>query len=123
LLVLIDTSALLYLSQKPSTFLDELEVKLGTVELAVPDSVFSELRRLAGGKGKKAKEAKMALTFASGLRPLAQGGPADDALVILAQREGAVVATLDGGLAAALRRRGVIVATVRRDRLVLQGTG
>ena len=123
MLVLLDTSVLIFLAEKPSTFLDELESNVGKVELTVPDSVLGELRGLARSRGAKAKKAKLALSYATGLRCLEHGGDADDALVSLAQGKEAVVATLDRKLIASLRRRGVRVATLRGHRLLLPGGG
>jgi rRNA-processing protein FCF1 len=121
LLVLLDTSILIFLVEKPSSFLDDLDAKLGKAELCVPDSVIGELRRMAGSKGTKARKAEEALSFAEGLKIFRRGGEADDDLVSLAQEEGGAVATLDGELAAALRRKRVPVATVKDDRLCFQG--
>jgi rRNA-processing protein FCF1 len=123
MLVLLDTSILLFLVETPSTFLDELKAKLGSVELSVPDSVIGELRGLAGSKGAKAKKAQLALSYATKLKCLEHGGEADDALVALAQENQAAVATLDKNLVSSLRRRGVMVATAKGHRLLLAGTG
>ena len=123
MLVLLDTSILIFLVERPSTFLDELGGKMGNVEISVPDSVIGELKGLAGSRGVKAKKARLALSYAAGLRCLKHGGEADDALVSLAQENGALVATLDRKLMSSLRRRGVLVATVKGDRLLLPGTG
>jgi rRNA-processing protein FCF1 len=123
MLVLLDTSILIFLVEKPSTFLDELRTKMGNVEFSVPDSVIGELKGLAGSRGIKARKARLALSYATGLKCLKHKGEADDALVSLAQENGAVVATLDWKLMSSLRRRGVRVATVKGDRLLLPGTG
>jgi rRNA-processing protein FCF1 len=123
LLVLLDTSILIFLVETPSTFLDELRAKMGDVEFSVPDSVIGELKGLAGSRGVKARKAKLALSYATGLKSMKHGGEADDALVSLAQENGAVVATLDKSLVSSLRRRGVMVATVKGHRLLLAGTG
>ena len=123
MLVLLDTSILIFLVERPSTFFDELRAKMGNVEFSVPDSVIGELKGLAGARGVKARKARLALSYASGLKCLKHGGEADDALVSLAQENGALVATLDRKLMSSLRRRGVLVATVKGDRLLLPGTG
>jgi rRNA-processing protein FCF1 len=121
LLVLLDTSILIFLVEKRSSFLDDLGVKLGRAELCVPDSVIKELRSLTSAKGPRAKRAREALSFAESMRVFDQGGEADDALASLAQDRGAAVATLDRRLIASLRRRGVPVATVKDDRLLFLG--
>ena len=122
MLVLLDTSILIFLVERPSTFLDDLRARMGNVEFSVPDSVIGELKGLAGSRGAKAKKARLALSYAMGLKCLKHGGEADDALVSLAQERGALVATLDRKLVSSLRRRGVPVATVKDDRLLLPGT-
>ena len=121
MLVLLDTSIIIFLAETPSTFLDELGSKLGSVELSVPDSVIAELKGLARSRGVRSKKAKLALSYAAGLKSLKLGGEADDALVSLAQENGAVVATLDKALVSSLRRRGVMVATLKGHRLMLAG--
>ncbi len=121
MLVLLDTSILIFLAGRPSTFLDDLRVKMGNVEFAVPDSVIGELKGLAESKMAKAKKAKLALSYATGLKCLRHGGEADDALVSLAEEKDALVATLDRKLLSSLRRRGVLVATLKDHRLLLLG--
>ncbi|MGA1975035.1 MAG: PIN domain-containing protein [Conexivisphaerales archaeon] len=121
MLVLLDTSILIFLAEKPSSFLDDLGACLGKADLCVPDSVLGELTSLSQSRGPKGRKAKLALSYAARLTSVEQGGEADDALVILAQEKRAVVATLDGKLTSSLRRRGVPVATVKSDRLLLLG--
>jgi rRNA-processing protein FCF1 len=121
LLVLLDTSVLIYLVEKPSSFLEELDAKVGRVELCVPAAVVRELEGLTQGRGEKAKKAKEALAFAEGLRVVECPGEADDAIVSIAQQEGAIVGTLDKELLDSLRRKEVAVATLRGDRLLLLG--
>ena len=119
--VLLDTSILMYLAKKPSFFLDELSSKLGGERPVVPEPVMEELRGLTRSRGTKGREARLALTYASGLRTMRYSGEADDALVALAAGKDTVVATLDGNLISTLRRSGVAVATVRGDHLLLLG--
>jgi len=121
LLVLLDTSILIYLVETPSSFLEGLTGSLGKVEFAVTDSVLGELKGLAASRGARAKKAKGALSYAQGLKSYPVGGEADDSLVKLALRERAVVATLDGELASSLRRKGIPVATLSGDRLLVLG--
>jgi rRNA-processing protein FCF1 len=111
----------MYLVERPSSFQDDLRAKLGNAELCVPDSVIRELRGLAEARGAKAKRAKEALSFAKGLKVFSREGEADDALVNLAQEQGAAVATLDRKLTASLRSKGVPVATLKGDRLLFLG--
>ena len=122
LLVLLDTSILIFLVEKPSTFLTDLGERIGKVELCVTDPVLRELSNLSRSRGGKAKRAKEALAFAESLRCFAQSGEADDSLVVLAQEKGAVVATLDRELVSSLRSKGLPVATPRGDRLLLLGS-
>jgi rRNA-processing protein FCF1 len=119
--VLLDTSVLIFLVERPSSFLEELDARLGRVELSVPAAVVRELEGLTQGRGGKAKKAKEALAFAERLRIVEYPGEADDAIVSIAQQEGAIVGTLDRELLDSLRRKGVAVATLRGHRLLLLG--
>jgi rRNA-processing protein FCF1 len=121
LLVLLDTSILIFLVERPSSFMDDLAAQLGKAELCVPDSVIRELRSLARSRGARARKAKEALSFVGKLRTVKSQGEADDALVRLAQEEGGAVATLDRELVSSLRRKGIPVATVKGDRLRFLG--
>ncbi len=123
MLVLMDTSILMYLAETPSSFVDELRAKVGSVEFAVPDAVLRELASLSGSGGVRGKRARLALVYARTLRGLPRGGEADDALISLAQEREAYVATLDRELAHSLRRKGIPVATMRNFHLALIGTG
>ncbi len=123
MLVLLDTSILIYLVERPSSFIDEVRAQLGRADLCVLQPAVGELRSLAQTKGAQGRKAKAALSFAEGLRVFPGRGEADDALVRVAVEEGAVVATLDKELMSSLRRKGVPVATVRGDRLLLPRTG
>ena len=121
MLVLLDTSILIYLVERPSTFLDDLGKHVGRVELSVCSPVLRELASLSSSKGVKAKRAKEALAFAQSLKSFSQSGDADDALICLAQEKAAVVATLDRKLVASLRSKGLSVATLGGDRLLMLG--
>ena len=121
MLVLLDTSILIFLAERPSSYLDDLQGALGKVELCVTRPVIGELRSLSGTRGSRAKKAKGALTFVDGLRVIEHGGEADDSLVSVALAEGATVGTLDQELVASLRRKGIPVATVKGDRLLFFG--
>ena len=121
MLVLLDTSILIYLVERPSSFLDQVGAQLGRADLCVLQPAVGELRSLAKTKGARGKRARAALSFAERLKVLPGGGEADDAIVRAAVEEGAVVATLDRELIASLRRKGVPVATVSGDRLLFLG--
>jgi rRNA-processing protein FCF1 len=121
LLVLLDTSILIRLAERPSLFLEELSSKLGKVDLAIPTPVLKELVQLSLARDSTGRAAKLALAYAESLANVECEGAADDALLLLAQSKGAVVATLDLDLIRRLRRLHVPVATLQGERLELRG--
>lgn len=121
MLVLMDASILMYLTQKPSTFLMELHDR-GDFKLCVPEPVLRELKGLTASRGRRAKAAAMAYEYAKTLDVVEAEGEADESLVRLAVALGAAVATLDRRLMVRLRSTGVPIATVKDDHLMFTGT-
>ena len=115
--IIFDTSFTIYICEKPSTVLVEMENLAGKVEPVLPSPVLRELRGLA----RKKKPAKLALEASKRMEVVEVEGPADRAVVNLARRLNAPVATLDKELASLLRREGIPYFTVRGDHLVAVG--
>lgn len=115
--VIFDTSFTIYICEKPSTVLMEMEDLAGKVEPVLPSPVFQELKRLARRK----KSAKLALEASKRMEVVKVEGPADRAVVNLAKRFNAPVATLDKELASLLRKEGIPYFTVKDDHLIVIG--
>jgi len=116
--VVFDTSFIIYICQKPSSVMREMEDILGKVEIVVPSPVYNEVKRLA----KRKKPAKVALEKLSKDAEIVEHeGPADKAIIDVARRLKAPIATTDLSLAAKLRREGLPYFTVKDDHLVTIG--
>jgi rRNA-processing protein FCF1 len=74
---------------------------------------------LAGGKSSKAKNARLALEVARKCKVIDEDieQSADDAVLKVALKRNATVATLDQELIASLRRMDIPVVTLRKNRL------
>jgi rRNA-processing protein FCF1 len=120
MLLVLDTSILMNAGRVHLVF-DELTQVLGSVEIAVPETVMKELTRLASKRTKRGMDAKLGLEIARGLKVLKGGRSADSDLLELSKSKGTIVATSDGALLRAIRSAGRAVVTLRRNRLVILG--
>ncbi|MDG6938854.1 MAG: DNA-binding protein [Nitrososphaerota archaeon] len=120
MIVLLDTSLLLLMAEKPVD-LDRLVELVGRFDFAVPATVMAELRSMTAGTGRRSRLARSALSFASKQRQVDAAGEVDGSLVDLASKGGSAVATMDAELIGRLRGRGVPVLTLRGDRFALLG--
>lgn len=96
------------------------------VETIIPSPVYDEIQRIACGKSKLAKEAKLALKIAEKSDvlevELEPGESADDLIVRLAREWGCLVATNDRELRRRLRSLMVPVIYLRqKSRLAIEG--
>jgi rRNA-processing protein FCF1 len=104
--VVFDSSFLIAVMQRPTTWKEDITEKVGAFLPVVLDSVFRELTTLAKTGDKKGRFAGLALELISrGDFTLKRdgGGRPDDEITSFALREGAAVATLDSDLAQRLR--------------------
>ena len=116
--VIFDSSFLMAVSETPTDWEDELVSAMGGYSPVILNAVEAELRRISKTKGKKAKQASVALQIAKDFAKRSNGkGDVDDELVSAALTLAAPVATVDGGLLKALRASGARVVTLRRGRV------
>ncbi|ABK78544.1 hypothetical protein CENSYa_1936 [Cenarchaeum symbiosum A] len=96
-----------------------IETDIGPLNFVVPAAVLGELERLAGGK--KRLSAGHALEYARGMpRMPISGKHADDAILGHVRSNGGIVATMDSGLKARVKKSGGSVLSVSNDRIVLE---
>ncbi|MGD0637012.1 MAG: PIN domain-containing protein [Nitrososphaerales archaeon] len=118
--VLFDSSFLIAVMEHPTPWQGDILENVGGFEGVVLQPVFAELRRLAGRKGRQSRFAALALALVESgairLEP-SEGTRADEELVSHALRDGAVVATIDGGLIRQLRASHVEVLSLRSGRV------
>ncbi|MCJ2531096.1 MAG: hypothetical protein LN413_02090 [Candidatus Thermoplasmatota archaeon] len=117
-LILLDTNALMMPFQFSLDLEDELIRLLGEYRAAVPSSVIRELEGLSSTHS----TARAALQFATRFPVIDVEGVGDDALLSLAQAEGAAVLTNDRDLRRRLRKANLPVIYLReRSRLEAVG--
>jgi rRNA-processing protein FCF1 len=122
--ILLDTSFILTLASKPLNLIEELEDIFGKVELLVLDDTIKELEVISKRSSvKKAKQAKLALDFATKLKRIAYDceGSVDDKILRYAKENGLIVITMDKELKKRLKAINLSTITLRENRLVVDG--
>lgn len=123
LLIIMDTSALLYPFQKRIDFIRRIEESLEIpYEIAVTKGTVRELQRLAiSNRPKLAMASRKALMLCSKLRILPSEGnlPEDEELMKLANEMKAAVATADSELRMKLKKTGATVIFIARGRRII----
>lgn len=118
--VIFDSSFLMALVARPTTWFEDMVEKAGRIQPILLDCVGDELRKMAAGQGRKARDARVSLDLAYGFGRLPCGrGRVDDEIVSSAIEGGALVATVDAGLIRALRSAHVGVVSLRGGRVAL----
>ncbi|MFQ5908288.1 MAG: PIN domain-containing protein [Thermoplasmata archaeon] len=113
-LILLDANALMMPFQFSLDLEGELTRLLGEYDLAVPSSVLRELEGLSPAN----PTTRAALKFAARFRVIEVEGTGDEAILALAQAQGAGVLTNDRALRQRLREAGLPVIYLReRSRL------
>jgi len=115
--VVFDSSFLMAVAQRPTTWVEDTREILGGFEPVILDCVISELKRISMQRGGRARYAALAMKLAEGFSLERCGGATVDAEVVsFAASGGAVVATVDREMIerlAALRIRGVTLKSGR----------
>ena len=118
--VLFDSSFLMAVTERPTTWFEDMTEEIGKFQPLLLSCVRLELERLAAGEGKKSRSARVALEMAAGFGSGPCGGASvDDELVSYALASGALVATTDSGLLRSLKAAGARAVTLRGGRAVL----
>ena len=118
--VIFDSSFLMALAERPTTWFEDMVEALGRFEPVLPSCVRGELERLAAGEGKKARSARVALELSSKFAAERCGGASvDDEVVSAALTSGGMAATTDSQLLRSLKSAGVRVVTLRQGRVSL----
>jgi rRNA-processing protein FCF1 len=117
--IVLDSNFLMVLSRTGLSETLPLKSLLARYNTVVPKAIVRELERLAGGKSSKAKNARLALEVARKCKVIDEDieQSADDAVLKVALKRNATVATLDQELIASLRRMDIPVVTLRKNRL------
>lgn len=118
--VLFDSSFLIAVMERPTTWREDILERVGAFEGVVIEPVYSELRNLAAGGGRRSGFARLALGLLDDgkLRlERTNAGRADEELVSYALQEGAVVASIDAALIKRLEALHVPVLSLSRGRV------
>ena len=116
--VIFDSSFLMAVAEKPTTWFEDIVGLVGKFEPVLPDCVREELERMAGGQSKKARTARVGLDLASRFSRARCGeSRVDDEIVSAALSTKALVATTDSDLAHALRSVHVRVISLKAGRV------
>ena len=116
--ILIDTSFLLSCIQKGENLFYKVEETFKIhIEPIILENVLKELEKISMKKGKKSKEAKLALEIANKYNKIAynENIPTDEALIEIASKNKYPVLTCDIKLKKKLRERKVPVIFLKKD--------
>jgi rRNA-processing protein FCF1 len=118
--VIFDSSFLMSVAKKPTTWKDDMIDLIGGFEPIILDCVRSELEGLAERGGKKGSLASVGLQIARDFGSRKSGhAPVDDEITSAALTDNAVVATSDRDLQDSLTSVGVQVVRLRKGRVAL----
>jgi rRNA-processing protein FCF1 len=118
--VIFDSSFLMAVAERPTTWLEDITEVIGGFEPVALQCVLAELRRLAPGNGRKSRAARVALELAEEFSRVPCGGArTDEEIMSAALTMNATVATADRDLARSLGSRKVRVVRLRSGRVAL----
>lgn len=118
--VILDSNILVYAAKQKVDLVSQLKDKFGKVEIIVPNLVIKELEDISkkAKKGEDKRAAKLALQIFSKLKVVKlEKGHTDDRIIELAKKERAIVGTNDSKLKDRLKKEGIQVITLKRNRL------
>lgn len=105
-------------AENPTTWSQDIIQSLGSFEPILPTCVRDELSRLAMGKGKRGRKARVALELAAKFAVTPCGKAAvDDEIVSAALTKGAAIATTDSDLALSAKGAHLRVVLLRSGRV------
>jgi len=118
--VIFDTSFLLAVVERPTTWFEDIAEKTGKLEPVVLQCVLAELARLASGQGRKSRVARVAVEIAEefSLTPC-NGTKTDEEIISAALTMKAAVATTDRELVRFLLASHIQVFGLRSGRVAL----
>jgi rRNA-processing protein FCF1 len=118
--VVFDSSFLIGVVEKPTTWYEDILEKMGKFEPVILDCVRAELERLAQGETRRARFAALALELTKEFDVERCGGLAvDDEIASYGASARAIVATVDAALLKRLRRTRVDAITLRSGRVAV----
>jgi len=120
--VVFDSSFLIAVLEKPTTWYEDVSEKVGRFQPVILDCVKKELTRLSEGETKRARYARLALELTKEFELEKCGGgglSVDDEITSYSKGAAAFVATVDGRLLSSLRKMRVGAITLKSGRVAL----
>jgi rRNA-processing protein FCF1 len=118
--VVFDSSFLIAVVQKPTTWYEDIVEEIGAFEAVMLDCVRGELARMAQKRDKRGRYSALAYDLAVTFTGVRCGKEkTDDEIISYATSKKARVATIDGELIGRLRALRIGVITLRSGRLFL----
>lgn len=118
--VICDTSFLIHLANNRIKNLATLDTEIGSMQFVVPDTVVTELNRLAQNPDKK-DAAESTLRYIRPFKTIHLGGVfADDQFISLVKKSGGIIATMDKALKIRIKKSGGSVVSISSNRIVLE---
>ncbi|HUK79927.1 MAG TPA: hypothetical protein VLU91_04625 [Nitrososphaerales archaeon] len=118
--VVFDSSFLMSVVEKPTTWYEDIVDAIGKFQPVLLDCVGTELQKIASGQGKRSRTARVALDLASAFRRRPCGSArVDDEIISAAAGSGRLVATTDRDLSKGARAAHVRVITLSKGRVTL----
>jgi rRNA-processing protein FCF1 len=116
--VIFDSSFLMAVVETPTTWFEDIVDGVGRFQPLLLNCVHVELERLASGKGKKSRTARVALDLSAKFSREPCGQAEVDVEIVSAARTlGGLVATADSALADSLRAARIKVISLRSGRV------
>lgn len=118
--VIFDSSFLMAVSERPTTWYEDMIDGLGGFEPVLLDCVRGELQKMADANGRRARTARVSLELASEFSRLPCGAAnVDDEIVSAALSTKSLVATADSELARSLESVHVRVISLKSGRVAV----
>ena len=119
--VVFDSSFLIAVLEKPTTWYEDISEKVGRFQPVILDCVKKELTKLSEGETKRARYARLALELTKEFELEMCGGglPVDDEITSYSKGASAFVATVDAKLLSSLRKTRVGAITLKSGRVAL----
>ncbi|NDB63999.1 MAG: twitching motility protein PilT, partial [Nitrosopumilaceae archaeon] len=113
--VICDTSFLIHLANHRIKNLATLDTDIGFIQFLVPDTVISELNKLAKQE-EKSKEANNTIQYIKNFKKINIGGSfADDSILKHVRNNGGVIATIDKELKYKIKNNGGSVISIANN--------
>ena len=118
--VIFDSSFLMAVVERPTTWYEDIVDKTGKFQPVLLDCVGAELQKLASGRGKRSRTARVALDLAFSFKQRACGSARVDDEILSAAADGRhLIATTDRELSRSARAAHIRVITLSKGRVAL----